>query len=340
MGAQHQPRRLAIGAGGDAERALFARESSALAKPRHASAVPLKLIKVAALPDEQATCDARCAAPPLPMKSPMNLLKRNNVEVLGDRGPVLLYAHGFGCNREMWNHILPAFAETHRQVVFDYVGSGNSDRTAFDPLRYANLTGYARDVLDVCDALGLTEDVTFVGHSVSCSIGMLASIQRPALFNRLILIGPSPSFLNDPPAYLGGFEPEDLEGLLTLLDQNYMGWAQYLAPVVAGASGGDAVAGTLNESFCSTDPAVARVFARATFFADNRADLHRVPVPSLLLQHRKDSLAPLGVGEYMHAQMPQSTLRVLDVEGHCAHLSNPALVIEAMQQYLAPAAAV
>ncbi|MFG6462043.1 alpha/beta fold hydrolase [Roseateles sp. DXS20W] len=268
----------------------------------------------------------------------MNVLKRNNVSVMGDQGPVLLYAHGFGCNREMWNHILPAFAQTHRQVVFDYVGSGNSDRSAFDPQRYCDLKGYAQDVLDVCDALNLTEGVIFVGHSVSCSIGMLASIERPALFDRLILLGPSPSFLNDPPGYLGGFEREDLEGLLALLDQNYMGWAQYLAPVVAGASGGDAVAGTLNASFCSTDPGVARVFARATFFADNRADLNRVPRPALLLQHRKDNLAPLGVGEYMHAQMPQSTLQVLDVEGHCAHLSHPALVIDAMHQYLAPAA--
>jgi len=269
----------------------------------------------------------------------MNVLKRNNVEVVGHRGPVLLYAHGFGCNREMWSHILPAFAHTHRQVIFDYVGSGHSDRSAFDPMRYADLRGYARDVLEICDALGLTEEVTFVGHSVSCSIGMLASIKRPELFDRLILVGPSPSFLNDPPSYMGGFEREDLEGLLSLLDQNYMGWAQYLAPVVAGASGGDAVASTLNASFCSTDPAVARVFARATFFADNRADLHRVPVPSLLLQHRNDNLAPLGVGEYMHAHMPQSTLQILDVEGHCAHLSNPALVIEAMRQYMTPAEA-
>lgn len=267
----------------------------------------------------------------------MNVLKRNNVEVVGDRGPYLLYGHGFGCNREMWNDILPAFTETHRQIIFDYVGSGNSDRTAFDPQRYSDLEGYARDIFEICDALKLTRGVTFIGHSVSCSIGMLASIARPALFDRLVLVGPSPSFLNDPPSYFGGFEREDLEGLLQLLHQNYMGWAQYLAPVVAGASGGDQVTGTLNASFCSTDPAVARVFARATFFADNRADLHRVPRPCLLLQHRKDNLAPLSVGEYMHAHMPLSTFKVLDVEGHCAHLSNPGLVIDAMRQYFASA---
>lgn len=269
----------------------------------------------------------------------MNVLKRNNVDVLEGPGPVLLYAHGFGCNRDMWNHVLPAFAATHRQVVFDYVGSGNSDRSAFDPQRYAALQGYAQDILDICDALDLHEGVTFVGHSVSCSIGMLASIARPTLFDRLILVGPSPCFLNDPPDYAGGFEREDLEGLLALLDQNYMGWAQYLAPVVAGASGQGEVTTTLSSSFCSTDPAVARVFARATFFADNRADLVKVSRPSLLLQHRRDALAPLSVGEYLHARMPASTLRVLDVEGHCAHLSNPALVIEAMRDYLACAPA-
>lgn len=265
----------------------------------------------------------------------MNILERNNVKVMGDRGPTLLYAHGFGCSQDMWSLVTPAFAATHRQVLFDYVGSGGSDRTAFDPLRYADLQGYAQDIIEVCDALGLKDGVTFVGHSVSCSIGMLASIERPALFDKLVLLGPSPCFLNDPPGYLGGFEREDLEGLLSLMDQNYMGWAHYLAPVVAGAAGEGAVTGTLSDSFCSTDPAVARVFARATFFADNRADLAKVSRPSLLLQHRQDTLAPLAVGDYLHAHLPGSTLRVLDVAGHCAHLSNPALVIDAMREYLA-----
>lgn len=168
----------------------------------------------------------------------MNVLRRNNVQVLGDHGPVLLYAHGFGCNQEMWGKVTPSFATTHRQVLFDFVGSGKSDLAAFDPLRYAGLQGYAQDMLEVCTALDLQEGVTFIGHSVGCSIGLLAAIERPSLFDRLVLLGPSPCFLNDPPGYLGGFERADLEGLLTLMDQNYMGWAQYLAPVVAGASGG------------------------------------------------------------------------------------------------------
>jgi len=265
----------------------------------------------------------------------MNVLSRNNVKVIGESGPILLYAHGFGCSQDMWSEVTPAFAATHRQLVFDYVGSGKADRSAFDPERYRDLRGYAQDVLEICDALELHEGVTFVGHSVSCSIGVLATIKQPNLFDRLVLVGPSPCFLNDPPNYFGGFEREDLEGLLTLMDQNYMGWAQYLAPVVAGAAGHGEVTDTLGSSFCSTDPVAARVFARATFFADNRADLPKMSRPSLILQHRKDNLAPISVGEYMHAHMPLSTLRVLDVEGHCAHMSNPSLVVEAMRNYLA-----
>jgi sigma-B regulation protein RsbQ len=180
--------------------------------------------------------------------------------------------------------------------------------------------------------------VTFIGHSVSCSIGLLAAIARPGLFDRLVLLGPSPSFLNHPPHYTGGFERADLEELLALMDQNYIGWAQYLGPVVAGADGAGEVAQTLTDSFCSTDPKVAKVFARATFFADNRADLPHVPQPCLILQHRHDNLAPLAVGEYLHAHLPSSTLSVLDVAGHCAHQSHPALVVEAMRQFLPTAA--
>ena len=266
-----------------------------------------------------------------------HIIRRNNVNVLGSQGPVLMYAHGFGCNQNMWGQVTPAFEATHRQVLFDYVGSGQSELSAFDPQRYADLAGYAQDVLDVCDALELDRGVTFVGHSVSGSIGLLASIARPQLFDRLVLLGPSPCFLNHPPDYLGGFEREDLEGLLALMDQNYMGWANYLAPVVAGSSGGQ-VAGELSSSFCSTDPRVAKVFARATFFADNRSDLARVTRPSLILQHRNDALAPLGVGQYLADHLPHSVLRVLDVSGHCAHMSDPGLVIDAMLEYFATTA--
>lgn len=263
--------------------------------------------------------------------------QRNHVTEMPGEGPALLYAHGFGCNQTMWSRITPAFAATHRQILFDYVGSGQSDITAFDTTKYSQLAGYAQDVLDVCDALALN-NVVLIGHSVSCSIGMLASIQRPGLFSKMVMVGPSPCFLNHGPEYMGGFSRDDLQGLLDLMDQNYIGWSSYLAPVVSRAgtsSNDDNVAVELSNSFCSTDPTVARVFAQATFFADNRADLPRVTCPTLILQHRTDALAPLHVGQYMHERMPASTLQVLDVEGHCAHMSRPDLVTAAIQDYWA-----
>jgi sigma-B regulation protein RsbQ len=266
-----------------------------------------------------------------------NILERNRVTVIGDTGPTMIYAHGFGCNQAMWHRITGEFRE-YRQVLFDYTGSGASG-APFDAARYASLDGYVQDLLDVCDALGLTEGVRFVGHSVSCSIGLLASIARPALFERMILIGPSPCFLNRPPEYFGGFEREDLAGLLDMMEQNYIGWAQYLAPVVAGTAQADSTGAELAASFCSTDPLAARTFARATFFADNRADLAAVTVPSLLLQHRRDALAPLTVGTYLHAHLANSRLQVLDVSGHCAHMSHPDLVVAAMRRYLSLAPA-
>ncbi len=268
----------------------------------------------------------------------MDIVKRNNVHVIEpgrDAAPLLLYAHGFGCSQHMWRGITPAFEGTHRQVLFDYVGSGQSDTTAFDPAKYANLKGYAQDVLDVCDALGIESGVNFVGHSVSGSIGMLAAMRRPELFQRLVLVGPSPCFLNHPPDYLGGFDRDDLQGLLDLMDQNYMGWASYLAPVVAGGPQADSVGGELSESFCTTDPKMARVFAQATFFADSRNDLSYVSQPCLILQHRNDALAPLSVGEYLERNLRNGTLEVLDVTGHCAHMSHPYLVVDAMQRYFA-----
>ncbi|MBC3906763.1 alpha/beta hydrolase [Undibacterium sp. NL8W] len=264
----------------------------------------------------------------------LNVLHRNNVKVIGESGPVLLYAHGFGCNQNMWDRVTPAFIGTHKQVLFDYVGSGRSDLKAFDPHRYASLNGYAQDILDVCDALGLASGITFIGHSVSCSAGILASIARPELFDKLILVGPNPCFVNDPPEYFGGFEKEDLEGLLDLMEQNYIGWANYLAPVVSAQGEAGSVTAELSDSFCSTDPTTTKVFARTTFFSDNRADLPKVNRPCLVIQHRTDTLAPVQVGEYVHNHLAGSTLKVLEVQGHCAHMSEPSLVVDAIREYL------
>ena len=266
----------------------------------------------------------------------MDVIARNNIHVIEGQGPTLLYAHGFGCNQTMWDRVTPYFTSDYKQVLFDYVGSGKSDLSAFDAKRYASLKGYAQDVIEVCDALQLTSGVTFVGHSVSCSIGLLVSIARPELFDKLVLLGPNPCFLNHPPDYTGGFERADMEGLLALMEQNYIGWANYLAPVISAHGDSGPVTSEISGSFCSTDPSVAKVFARASFFSDNRADLPMVNRPCLVLQHRTDALAPAAVGEYVHAHLRGSSLKILEVSGHCAHMSHPAYVVEAIRDFLNP----
>lgn len=260
----------------------------------------------------------------------MNAIDRHMISVADGPGPTLLYAHGFGCSQDMWASVTPAFAG-HRQVLFNYLCANPQARPAFDLGKYSKLDGYAADLLDVCDAVGLEEDVVLVAHSVSCCIGMLAAIARPKLFRHIVMVGPNPCFVNDDD-YTGGFERQEIEDLLDVMDHNYMGWADFLAPVVAGADKG--TADSLHASFCSTDPVMARAFAQATFFADNRADLPKVPVPCTVLQHRVDALAPPAVGEYVHRHLPVSDLRVLDVHGHCAHMSHPGLVIDAIRSIL------
>lgn len=263
----------------------------------------------------------------------MDIIKRNNVKILEGNGDTILYAHGFGCDQNMWRLITPSFQLNHKQVLFDYVGSGQSSLEAFDVTRYSSLDGYAQDIIDVCDALALS-NVIFVGHSVSSSAGIIASIKRPDLFKKLILVGPSPCFLNSSDGYRGGFELQDLEDLLMLMEQNYIGWANYLAPIVAGSTLESELAGELSNSFCSTDPLVSKTFAKTTFFSDNREDYAKVNCSSLILQHKHDALASVEVGEYVHTQVKNSELVILDVTGHCAHMSHPELVVSAMQSFL------
>ena len=264
----------------------------------------------------------------------IDILKRNNVQFHGTKGPVIIYAHGFGCNQEMWSKIVPAFSSSCRQITFDYVGSGNSDYSCWDKNRYSNLDGYVQDLIEICDALELTQDVTIVGHSVSASIAMLASIKRPALFNKLVLVGLTPCFINHPPTYSGGFDREDFVDLLELMDHNFMGWANYLAPVVSSEAESSEVTASLQSSFCSTDPLAAKTFAKTTFFADNREDLKHVKTPSLIIQNLYDSLVPIDVGNFLYENLNDSELLVLDVSGHCAHMSHPDLVVAAMRSYL------
>ena len=267
-----------------------------------------------------------------------SVLARNNVNVSGHGTQPMLFAHGFGCDQNMWRFVTPAFERDYRIVLFDYVGSGRSDLAAYDAERYASLDGYAQDVLDIVHALDL-RDIVFVGHSVSSMVGVLAANREPERFARLVLVGPSPRYVNDAP-YVGGFERAEIEGLLETMEKNYIGWANFLAPAIMKNPDRPELGQELEASFCSTDPIIARLFAQATFFADNRADLRSVRVPSLILQCSDDMIAPDVVGEYVHRETPGSTLRRLAATGHCPHMSHPEETIAAIEEYLRqPAAA-
>jgi sigma-B regulation protein RsbQ len=244
----------------------------------------------------------------------------------------MLFAHGFGCDQNMWRYVKPHFEKDYRVVLFDYVGSGKSDVSAYDPKRYDSLAGYARDVLDVIHALDLSR-IIFVGHSVSSMIGVLAANEEPDRFERLILVGPSPRYINDAP-YVGGFEQRDIDGLFEMMDHNFIGWANFLAPAIMKNPDRPELGAELTESFCSTDPVIASQFARATFLADNREDLSRVKVPSLILQCSDDMVAPLEVGDYLHRELPGSTLRVMNAVGHCPHMSDPEETVSLIKEYL------
>ncbi len=266
--------------------------------------------------------------------STSDIAARNNVKIVGRGQRVLMLAHGFGCDQNMWRYTVPAFEADYRIVLFDYVGSGRSDLQAYNADRYSNLNGYAQDVLDICEALDLRE-VIFVGHSVSAMIGVLAALKTPGRFSCLIMLGPSPCYINHPPDYHGGFNRSDIVELIDTMQQNYIGWANFLGPAIMKNADRPELAAELTQSFCSTDPRIARRFAEATFFSDNRADLPKLTVPSLILQCSDDMVAPVAVGEYMHRQMPRSTFRQLRAVGHCPHMSAPEETNAAMRDYLA-----
>jgi sigma-B regulation protein RsbQ len=272
----------------------------------------------------------------LPVLDSASVLRRNHVQVYGpEDAPPLMLVHGFGCDQTMWRFVVPDLSRDHRVVTLDYVGSGRSDPGAYDAERYGSLRGYARDVIEVLEALGL-RGVGFVGHSVSSMVGVLASIEAPHLFAHLTLVGPSPRYIDDPP-YRGGFSRQDIEGLLGLMDRNFMGWVNLLAPTIARGADHPAVAAELSQSFCSTDPTFLRRFAEVTFLADNRADLPRVPVPALVLQCSDDAIAPEEVGLYCAREIPRATYRKLRATGHCPHLSDPEETIGVLREYLAAA---
>ena len=263
----------------------------------------------------------------------MARVDQHNVHVSGQAdGQPMLFAHGYGCDQNMWRHVVPRFEDRFSVVLFDHVGAGGSDLGAYDAARYGSLQGYADDVLQICQELAL-RDVIFVGHSVSAVIGVLAAAAAPELFASLVLVGPSPRYIDDD-GYVGGFSRADIEELLAAVDSNYLGWSSAIAPVIMGRPDRPEFAQELEESFCRTDPDIARRFAHVTFLADNRADLARVQTPSLVIQCTNDVIAPVAVGEYVRDQMPNATLATLEATGHCPHLSAPVETAEAIERFL------
>jgi sigma-B regulation protein RsbQ len=263
----------------------------------------------------------------------MDALSRHNVTVHGrPDGPAIVFAHGFGCDQNMWRFVWPAFADEYRVILFDHVGHGHSDHSAFDPDRYRSLDGYAEDVLAILRALDI-RDAVFVGHSVSAMIGVLAANAEPGRFGALVLVAPSPRYIDDD-GYTGGFSAEDIDGLLDSLASNYLGWSSAMAPAIMGRPDRPELGDELTNSFCRTDPDIARDFARVTFTSDNRADLANVTVPALVMQCSDDVIAPDAVGEYVHRALPGSELVRLQASGHCPNLSAPDETIAAMKAFL------
>lgn len=263
----------------------------------------------------------------------VDILKRNNVSVVGEGTRTLMLAHGFGCDKNVWRHFIDAFKNHCLIVVFDYVGAGKSDLSAYDAARYSTLDGYAQDVLDIIEALQL-RDVIFVGHSVSSMVGVRAALAEPRYFNSLVFVAPSPCYINDGD-YVGGMEKADLDALLTIMESNYLGWSSLIAPQVMANQERPELGEELTANFCSTDPDIAKQFARVTFLSDNRSDLRKLKIKSLTLQCSEDILAPFEVGYYIQQHTPANTLVILNATGHCPHLSAPEETIQAVKEFIA-----
>jgi sigma-B regulation protein RsbQ len=253
------------------------------------------------------------------------ILARNNINISGSGDKTLLLAHGFGCDQNMWRFLLPELEKRFKVILFDYVGSGSSDLSAFSQSRYSSLEGYAKDLEEILVMLDL-RDVSVIGHSVSSMIAGIASTNIRDRISDLTMIGPSPCFINSPPDYVGGFEKQDIEELINLIDNNYIEWANYFAPLVMGASHSPELIGELSGSFCSTDPIFTKAFANATFFSDHRDLLTQIQMPTLVLQSYDDSLASVEVGEYIADKIPNCQLDIIEAEGHCLHMTKPDLI--------------
>jgi sigma-B regulation protein RsbQ len=262
----------------------------------------------------------------------VGVLERNNVTVTGSGSQTMLFSHGYGCDQNMWRLVAPAFADRYRVALFDHVGAGRSDLSVYERTKYSSLQGYADDVLEICEALDVRAGI-FVGHSVSAMIGVLAAAKDPSHFERLVMVGPSPRYVDDD-GYVGGFTRKDIEELLEFQESNYLGWSNTLAPVIMGNAERPELATELANSFCRTDPEIAKQFAAVTFLSDNRGDLPKVSTRALVLQCREDAIAPPVVGEYVQRHMPNAELVMLDATGHCPHMSAPEQTIAAIEDFL------
>jgi sigma-B regulation protein RsbQ len=264
----------------------------------------------------------------------MDIITRNNIKLKGRGEKAIIFSHGYGCNQNMWRLITPAFENDYQIVLLDLVGSGNSDTSAYDKIKYSSLEGYADDLVEVCQKLDLSQSI-FVGHSVSSMIGILAANKDPSLFEKLILIGPSPCYINNG-EYIGGFTRDTIDGLIRSLQSNYSDWAKAMAPVIMGNLNQPELGAELTQSFCQTGPEVAKHFAQVTFQSDNRRDLTKVQVPTLILQCSEDPIAPEVVGRYVHQHIKGSKFTLLKATGHCPHLSAPEETVAAIKAWFHP----
>lgn len=262
----------------------------------------------------------------------VNIQVRNNISIIGQGKQTILMAHGFGCDQKMWQYLSPHFVDDYRLVLFDYVGSGNSDITAYTTEKYRHLEGYAQDVLDIIHELQL-ENILFIGHSISSMIGMIAAIKEPQHFSEIIMIGPSPCYINDG-NYNGGFEKSDIGDLLETMEMNFSGWASYMAPVAMDATTEPHLTKALESNFVSSNPRVAREFAEVTFFSDYREEVENLHIPTLIIQCSNDSIVPIEVGYFLHNKIKNSEMVIMNVRGHYPHVSKPLETAEIIKHYL------
>lgn len=260
------------------------------------------------------------------------IARKFNINQYGKGGQTIMFAHGYGCDQNMWRYVYPSFIDNYRVILFDYIGSGGADHSYYHHDEYSTLERYADDVIEICEGLGL-EEVIFVGHSVSSMIGGLAANKKPDLFSKLVMIGPSPKYINDD-GYIGGFESEDIQELMESLENNYMGWSSTMAPVIMGNPDRPELGKELTNSFCRMNPDIAKNFARVTFMSDNREDLSKIKVPTLVLQSSEDIIAPVAVGEYVTEKISNSELKLLKATGHCPNLSAPEETVEAIMEFI------